>query len=114
MKQALANALLWVLAKLWPLEDILGHAVKQAARSKVAREVAASTAALERAFLAEMDHASAKHAEMVALHQKRLAAVIEAPHLITPEGAAVLVATAANSATVIPQGGNSPAIAKAA
>jgi len=111
------HALLWCLAKLWPIEDIIGEAVKQAAKSKVAREVASTVAALERGFLAEMHAAHVEHDRLVAAHKARLAALDSVPHLVTPEGAASLVAAAADSATVNPQGqlpAPTPALATAA
>lgn len=104
MKKTIGNALLFLLAKLWPLEDIIGHAVKRAAKIKVAAEVAHAIAQAERAFVGECQAVQAVFRADRARHLARLAALDSVPHLVTPEGAAVLVATAANSATVTPQG----------
>lgn len=118
MKKTIGNALLFLLAKLWPLEDIIGHAVKQAAKTKVAAEVALAVRAFDRSLARTLKAAMDLHAADVARHKARLAALDSVPHLVTPEGAAVLVATAANSATVTPQGIaqpiSNPALTKAA
>lgn len=104
LKHALTNVLIRLLSYLVPLEDIIGHAVQNAAVQKVAKEVQEAQAAIDLAFTKEVTAVGQAWEAATALHAKRLAIVKAAPHVVTPEGAAGLVAAAAVSATVTPQG----------
>lgn len=104
LKHALTKLLIRCLSYLVPLEDVIGHAVQNAAVKKVAEEVRAASEAADRVLDNAFHDLLVANTQAKALHAKRLALIKAAPHVVTPEGAAGLVAAAAVSATVTPQG----------
>lgn len=85
MKDLIANALLWVVSKLLPLDEVLGRSVHNAAYREAAREARSQIKAT------------------TALQRQRLRSLRVVPHLITPEGATALVRASASSAVVSPR-----------
>jgi hypothetical protein len=111
MKNTLVGILVHLLSYLVPLEDAISLLVKKAAATKAAKEADMAIRATDSAAL-RIVNSAIERAEMIQNHAReehaqRVAYVKASAHVVTPEGAAALVARVAPTPSLpqaVPQG----------